>query len=126
MNNFVIITVSMLNLFILIIYIWMLHKKKSNPSLAMWSFFTLAVAMSLITYLKEGNYGFWDNVLNTTDLVLCFSVSLAIYFMGGRSTRFNRFEWWCLLSVFIIILFWLFSQNHIISNIAIQLILVIA
>lgn len=126
MNEFVIAAVSGLNLFILLTYIWMLYKKKSQPSLAMWSFFSLAVAMSLITYLKEGNFGFWDNVLNTTDLVLTILVTIAIIFMGDKSTRFNRFDLWCLGSVGVIILFWAFSQNHLWTNIAVQLILVIA
>lgn len=126
MNTFVIATVSSLNLFILIVYIWMLYHKKSKPSLAMWTFFSLAVAMSLITYLKEGDFGFWDNVLNTTDLVLTVAVTIAIIFMGDKSSRFNKFDWYCLVSVIIIILYWLFSQNHIYTNVAIQLILVIA
>jgi len=92
----------------------------------MWVFFTLAVAMSLITYLKEGNYGFWDNVLNTTDLIMVGSVTLAILFLGDKSSRFNRFDWWCLISVFVIMIYWFFSRNHLIANIAIQLIMVIA
>lgn len=126
MNTLVIATVSLLNLFILISYIWMMRKKRSKPSLAMWVFFTLAVAMSLTTYLKEGNYGFWDNVLNTTDLIMVGSVTLAILFLGDKSSRFNRFDWWCLISVFVIMVYWFFSHNHLIANIAIQLIMVIA
>ena len=126
MNVFVITTVSLINLFILIAYIWMLYQKRTKPSLAMWLFFSLAVGMSLITYLKEGDFGFWDNVLNTTDLVLTIAVTIAIYFMGDKSTRFNKFDWWCLGSVSLIILYWFFSQNHIYTNIAIQLILIIA
>ena len=126
MNEFVILTVSLLNLFILVAYIWMLHRKQSQPSLAMWTFFTIAVAMSLITYLKEGDFGFWDNVLNTTDLALAGLVTLSILLIGDKSSRFNRFEWWCLISVVLIIIFWLVSQNHLITNVAIQLILVIA
>lgn len=126
MIQFVILTVSLLNLFILGAYIWMMYKKRSQPSLAMWTFFTIAVAMSLVTYLKEGDFGFWDNVLNTTDLVLAVSVAISIFLIGDKHSRFNRFEWWCLVSVFLIIVFWLISQNHIITNVAIQLILVIA
>lgn len=126
MKTFVIISVSLINLFIAVTYFWNLYKKRSKPALAMWLFFSLAVAMSLITYLKEGNFGFWDNVLNTTDLVLVVFVSLAIFLMGDKSTRFSRFDLWCLLAVIAIIVFWIVSQNHVVTNLGIQLILVIA
>lgn len=126
MQVFVIVTVSLLNFFIIVTYIWLLHKKRISPSLAMWVFFTLAVTMSLLTYLKEGNFGFWDNVLNTTDLVLVLSVSMAIFIKGDKQSRFNRFDWWCLLMVGCIMVYWYFSQNHMVSNLAIQLVLVIA
>lgn len=126
MKIFVIIAVSLINLFIAATYFWNLYKKRSKPALAMWLFFSLAVAMSLITYLKEGNFGFWDNVLNTTDLALVVFVTFAIFFMGDKSTRFNRFDLWCLLAVIAIIVFWIISQNHVVTNLGIQLILVIA
>jgi len=82
--------------------------------------------MSLVTYLKEGNYGFWDNALNTTDLFLTIFVTICIFIFGDKSTRFNRFDTWCLVAVLLIILFWVISQNHLFTNLGIQLILVIA
>jgi hypothetical protein len=126
MNTFVIVAVSLINLFIALSYLWMLLKKRSQPSLAMWVFFTLAVSMSLITYLKEGNFGFWDNVLNTVDLFLAISVTIFILIWGDKSTRFNRFDLWCLAAVLGIVIFWLISQKHLIANLGIQLILIIA
>ncbi len=126
MQLFVIITVSLINLFIAATYFWQLYRKRSKPALAMWIFFSLAVSMSLITYLKEGNFGFWDNVLNTTDLFLVIFVTIAIWFMGDKSTRFNRFDRWCLVAVLAIIAFWVISQNHLLTNLGIQLILIIA
>lgn len=126
MQLFVIITVSLINLFIAATYFWQLYRKRSKPALAMWIFFSLAVSMSLITYLKEGNFGFWDNVLNTTDLFLVIFVTITIWFMGDKSTRFNRFDRWCLVAVLAIIAFWVISQNHLLTNLGIQLILIIA
>jgi len=126
MELFVIITVSLINLFIAGTYIWNLYYKRSKPALAMWLFFSLAVTMSLVTYLKEADFGFWDNVLNTTDLVLVVVVTIAIFFMGDKSTRFNRFDLWCLYAVLAIIAFWFVSQNHLVTNLSIQLVLVIA
>ena len=126
MQTFVIITVSLINLFIAVTYFRDLYKKRSKPALAMWLFFSMAVTMSMITYLKEGNFGFWDNVLNTTDLGLTIFVTIAIFFMGDKSSRFNRFDGWCLVAVIAIVIFWIISQNHRLTNLSIQLILVIA
>jgi hypothetical protein len=126
MREFSIYTVSGINILIAVIYCWQLIKKQIKPALAMWLFFSIAVLMSLITYLKDGNYSFFDNVLNTTDLALVVTVSIAIAIFGDNSTRFNRFDLGCLVAVVLIVIFWLITQNHWVTNILIQLILVIA
>jgi len=92
----------------------------------MWLFFTLAVALSLITYMADGEYSFWDNILNTTDIFLVSTVSVFIFIYGDKSTRFNKFDTACLIAVLLIIVFWVISKNHIATNLLIQLILVIA
>lgn len=92
----------------------------------MWVFFTLAVSMSLFAYLKQDSYSLWDNVLNTTDLFFVSSVTLSIILFGDRSTRFNRFDLGCLLVVAMIVIFWFITQNHVITHLLVQGILVIA
>ncbi|MGC9341100.1 MAG: hypothetical protein ACP5E3_00215, partial [Bacteroidales bacterium] len=104
----------------------LLRKNEIKPSLAMWTFFSLAVGMSLLTFLKDGNFSYLDNILNTTDLIMVVSVALGIYFMGDKSARFNKFEKLLLAIVGVIIIFWIITQNHFVSNILIQAILVIA
>jgi hypothetical protein len=126
MKTFVIFSVGLLNLFIAITYCVMMIKKRSKPALAMWFFFSIAVTISLITYLKEGNYSFSDNVLNSLDFILTLFVTIAIMVLGDRSTWFNKFDLGCLFAVLIIVVFWFISQNHWVTNIAVQLILVIA
>lgn len=79
MQEFTAITVSVINIIISFAYLVLLIKKKIKPALAMWLFFSLAVSMSLITYLKEGNYGFWDNALNTADLFMTIFVTISIF-----------------------------------------------
>ena len=118
--------VSLINLFILTRYCWLLYKKRISPSLAMWSFFSIAVAMSLITYLAKDSYSLSDNILNTTDLILVVTISIAIFVFGDKSSRFNKFDLGCLGAVTLIIIFWLISSNHLATNISIQVILVIA
>ncbi|MBE0653735.1 MAG: hypothetical protein IH594_08050, partial [Bacteroidales bacterium] len=126
MKEISIIIVSIINLVILLRYLQLIKKQKIRPSLAMWTFFSLAVGMSLITYMSEGNYSFLDNILNTTDLALVISVAVSIYFSGDKSSRFNSFDKILLIVVGLIFLFWITTRNHFVSNILIQLILVIA
>ncbi|HET6557325.1 MAG TPA: hypothetical protein VFG54_08420, partial [Prolixibacteraceae bacterium] len=102
------------------------YKQKIRPALAMWIFFTIAVAISLMTYMESDNFSLLDNILNTTDLALAVSVSVAIYFFGDHTTRFSRFVKGCLVAVLIILLFWFITQNHVITHTLTQGILIIA
>lgn len=126
MREFSIISVSLLNLIITIRYCWMLYKGTIKPALAMWVFFTIAVGMSLVTYLAKDNFSIWDNILNTTDLILVLSVSIAIAIWGDKSSKFTKFDTGCLIAVIIAILFWAITQNHLITNLSIQLIMVVS
>lgn len=126
MRNFSIYAVSVINLIILLRYCILLYKKKTQPALAMWVFFSIAVVMSLITYLADGNYSIWDNILNATDVVLAVTVSIAILLFGEKNSRFTTFDKGCLIAVMAIIGFWVITRNHLATNLAIQSILVIA
>lgn len=121
-----IIGVSVLNLSITGSYCWLTYKQKIKPALAMWIFFTIAVAISLATYLKSDHFSLLDNILNTTDLALAVAVSIAIYFFGDHTTRFTRFDKGCLVAVMVILLFWFMTKNHVITHGLTQGILVIA
>jgi hypothetical protein len=101
-------------------------RKEIKPALAMWIMFSIAVAMSLITYLKEGNYEFTDNILNSVDVIYVITVSVAIAIFGEKSSKITRFDLGCLIVVGLIVVFWLFTQNHLVTNFMIQTILVIA
>ena len=120
------VIVSGINVFILSQYIYLLYKKKISPSLAMWTFFSMAVAISLFTYFAESNHNISDNILNFTDLILAIGVTVAIWIWGDTSTRFNRFDKGCLAAVIGIIAFWAISNNHIITNYSVQVIMVIS
>lgn len=126
MKTFSIISVSLITILLAVSYIWQLIKKEIQPALAMWVMFSVAVAMSLITYLKEGNYGFTDNILNSVDVIYVTTVSVAIAIWGEKSSKITRFDLGCLIVVGLIVVFWLFTQNHLVTNFMIQTILVIA
>ena len=126
MKTFSMVAVIATNLFIGVRYCWLIRKGRISPSLAMWVFFTIAVVGSLLTYLAEGDFGLLDNILNTADVVLVASVSLAILLYGDKSTRFNRFDLGCLAAVVAILTAWALSRQHVAAHTAIQAILVIA
>jgi len=121
-----IISVSLLNLAITFWYCWLTYKQRIKPALAMWIFFTIAVGISLATYMKADHFSLLDNILNTTDLALTAIISIAIYLFGDHTTRFSRFDKGCLIAVSIIVLFWFVTKNHVVTHTLTQGILVIA
>jgi hypothetical protein len=121
-----IISVSLLNLSITFWYCWLTYKQKIRPALAMWIFFTIAVGISLTTYLKSDHFSLLDNILNTTDMASTTIISIAIFFFGDHTTRFSRFDKGCLIAVSIIVLFWFVTKNHVVTHTMTQGILVIA
>ena len=126
MREFSMIVVVLINVFITIRYGWLIWRQKIKPSLATWTFFGIAVGGSLVTYLLEGDYRPWDNILNTADVGLVVSVIAAILLWGDRSSRFNRFDRGCLIAVLIIVAFWLVTRNHVVAHLLIQAIMVVA
>lgn len=126
MKEFSIYTVTLIVLLITIRYIWLLVKRKIRPALAMWIIFCIAIVMSMITYLSDGNYTFSDNIMNTVDLAYVIIVSIAIFIFGEKDSRFTPFDRWCLAAVLLIVVFWMITRDHRTANILIQCILVIA
>jgi len=126
MKEFSIIAVIVINILIAVRYCWLTYKQRIKPSLAMWMFFTIAVIISLSTYLSSGNFSLLDNVLNSADLLLVISVTVAIFLFGDKSTRFKRFDIGCLVAVTLVIAFWAVSKNYYVTHLSVQLILVIA
>ncbi|NCB09126.1 MAG: hypothetical protein EOM73_13295 [Bacteroidia bacterium] len=126
MKLFSIISVSLITVFLTVSYIGLLAKRRIQPALAMWIMFSTAVGMSLITYLSSGNFSFSDNILNSVDLIYVVTISVAILILGEKSSKITRFDATCLIVVFLIVVFWLFTKNHIVTNFLVQSILVIA
>ncbi|HNT74158.1 MAG TPA: hypothetical protein PKH77_03955 [Anaerolineae bacterium] len=120
------VAVVLINLWIAIHYCRQIVRKKIKPSLAMWIFFTIAVIGSLVTYLSEGDYKLVDNILNSSDLILVFSVTTTILIYGDKSSKFTAFDTGCLAAVLLIMVFWLLTRSHVVAHSLIQAILVIA
>ncbi len=124
--SFSIVAVLAINIAINLRYCYQIHKKEVEPALAMWLFFVIAVGISLATYLAEANFKPIDNILNTSDLAMVFIVMVFVFFRGAQSSRFTRFDYGCLMAVMLVVVFWIFTRNHFITNIAVQTIMVIA
>ncbi len=120
------IGVLAINVFIATRTTVLLRRGAIRPALAMWVFFTVAVAGSLGSYLLDGDFSPADNILNTADLALCAYVAVAIAVWGDRSTRFSRFDLGCLGAVAAILVFWVLTREHASANLLIQAILVIS
>ena len=126
MKTFSIISVCLITVLLTVRYIWLLVKKEIKPALAMWVMFSTAVGMSLVTYLSSGNFSFFDNILNSVDLIYVVTISVAIAVFGDKTSKITRFDLGCLIVVLLIVIFWIFTQNHIVTNFLVQTILVIA
>ena len=126
MKEFSLISVSIITILLTIQYINLLVKQQTKPALAMWIMFSVAVGMSMITYLAEGEYGFLDNIQNTVDLFYVAAITTSILIFGDKKSKISRFDLGCLGAVFLIVVFWIFTQNHLVTNFLIQSILVIA
>ncbi|WP_167609041.1 hypothetical protein [Maribellus sediminis] len=126
MKEFSLISVSLITILLTIQYINLLIKQQTKPALAMWIMFSVAVGMSMVTYLAEGEFGFLDNIQNTVDLFYVAAITTSILIFGDKKSKISRFDLGCLGAVFLIVIFWIFTQNHLVTNFLIQSILVIA
>lgn len=126
MRTLSIVAVLLINLFIAVRNTVLIRRGTIKPSLAMWTFFSIAVAGSLATYLSDGDFSLLDNILNSADLLLCVYVAIVIFLFGDKSTKFTRFDRGCLVAVIIILIFWALTRRHAEANLFIQSILVIA
>lgn len=115
-----------LNLIINIHYVRLTVKKRIKPSLAMWLFFFIAVVGSLFSYLLEGDFTPWDNILNTSDILLCFSMVVVIAVFGDNFMKFNRSDYLCLIAVVLILFYWFFSKEHFTTHLSLQVIQALA
>ena len=110
-----------------IFYCCFIIKGLIHPTLMTWLIFFFAVSLSFGTYVSSANHNVWSNICNTGDLILVFAVTIVIIFWG-KNIRFdiNIFEIICILLSFIILIFWRVTKSHEISNILLQVIMVIA
>ena len=98
-----------------------------KPILATRIFLLLAFSLTALTNFRQtGIHGLWTNMFNIMDVLSILATFIAMAFSKKNRTRFTKFERICLYAVILIFLMWIVSGQNILTNILIQIILVIA
>ena len=125
------IAISLFALVLLIVsnvyYITQIITESIQPVLATWILFCVAVSLSLRTYLSSKNSELLGNIANASDFLYVWTV-LACILLFGRNVRigFTTFEYACLGATGGILVYWLITKKHAMSNIALQTIMTVA
>ncbi len=108
-------------------YVYFIIQGNIHPTLMTWIMFLVTVSLSLWTYRSTKNNNIFDNVCNTVDL---FAVILTLIFiiLFDKRVRFslNAVEVFCILFSILILFFWRITKRHELSNILLQIIMVVA
>ena len=108
-------------------YSYLIFKNRIHPVFTTWLLFSVAVILSLTTYLYSSQHSLIGNIINVMDVAMCLAILLSLFLVDRSiSFRFSRFEAYCLFATGIIIIFWIFTEEHFISNLLLQAIIVIA
>lgn len=108
-------------------YCYLAIKGVTHPTLMTWVIFLLAIVMSFSTYWSSENHDLLSNICNVGDLILVFLVIIVVsVFCENVRFSINKTEIICLSLSFIVLIFWRITKAHELSNIFIQVIMVIA
>lgn len=108
-------------------YSYLAVKGITHPTLMTWIIFFVAVSLSFSTYWSSKKHDLLSNICNTADIILVFAVIIVVvFFCNNVRFSMNLFEVICLLLSIVILIFWRITKTHELSNIFIQIIMVIA
>jgi len=108
-------------------YCYLAIKGVTHPTLMTWVMFFFAVVLSFSTYWSSKEHDLLNNVCNVGDLILVLCVIIVIaFFSNNIRLSINRTEVICLSLSAVVFIFWRITKTHELSNIFIQIIMVIA
>lgn len=108
-------------------YVWLIMQNEIQPVLTTWILFCVAVSLSFRTYWSSKKHSVVGNIGNFIDLGVVWLILLSILLFGKNiNFAFNTFETCCLVASLGILLFWKLSKQHMLSNIALQVIITVA
>ncbi len=108
-------------------YCWLTWHGDIHPVLTTWILFWVAVLLSFSTYWSSEKHSIIGNIGNAVDVV-AVTTNLSCIVLLGRQTRF-RFtptEIACLAACGIILVVWRLSRQHVVSNLALQVVMTVA
>lgn len=92
----------------------------------MWLLFCVAVSLSFGTYISSDQHGLIAGIGNTVDLVVVWATFGSLFVIKRGRLEFNRFETGCFIASGLILIFWIYTGAHVIANLALQAIMIIA
>ena len=108
-------------------YVYLVAQKEIYPALTTWILFCVAVSLSFRTYWSSRKHSIVGNLANFVDLILVWIILVGILLFGQNvNLIFRPFEIWCLISSGIVLLFWILSKKHLLSNLLLQVIMTVA
>jgi len=106
-------------------YSWQTYKKLIKPALSTWLIMLTGSILSLFTYFSESNWDISSGILNMADTFGITLIIISIVTWSDTKFRLRSFEKRYLGAAFGILLFWIVSGNPFVSNILLQLLMVI-
>lgn len=114
-----------LNLIATGIYLTQIIKNRSTPNPSSWAIWIIVNIINLATYFIIVDKSIWVALASGTSTAVA-SLIFLLSLIKGKFTKLNRVDIVSLVFVVGIVFFWKTSSNAIISNIALQIIFVVA
>ncbi len=97
---------------------------KIAPALTTWLLFFVGTSASLGSYVARGRWSLVSGVGNTFDVFGTFVIAAVLIFSGHRKVR--RFDIWCLSAAGVLLFVWAVAHQHLIVNLSMQALMVVA
>ena len=108
-------------------YCQLIKRGRIKPVLATWLMFCVSVSLSFSTYVFTKNHSFTGNLGNMVDMFQVWATLIVILiYQSGRQRRPNFIESFCLIASAGIAIFWFFTGQHVVLNLSMQIILILA
>lgn len=107
-------------------YAYKIYRGIIKPALSTWLIMMLSVTLSIITYLISSGFNYLGAALNFGDVLTGIIILSTILLTQKFSLRFRPFEKWYLMASGVMVVFWILSHNAFVSNLLIQVLLIIS
>ncbi len=121
------VLISVLAVLLTLRYCQLIINGRVKPVLATWLMFCVSVSLSFSTYIFTEKPSFIGNLGNMVDMFEVWTILIVTLVWRSRHQRRpNLVESFCLTASVGIAIFWFFTGQHVISNLFLQVILVLA